>query len=131
MTSVSSLIRAGGLDPVAVAARCGVEDVDAVRVRAAPAWMSRAWIGDVAAMTLPGTVYVRRDVLGGDSSRLAWLLVHELVHVRQWRELGPLRFLGRYVGEYLRARLAGRSHADAYRGIGLEREAVEAAGSEG
>ena len=35
-------------------------------------------------------------------------------------------FLGRYLGEYLRARLAGDSHAKAYRGISFEREAGEA-----
>ena len=31
------------------------------------------------------------------------LLAHELVHVRQWHELGTVRFLVRYLGGYLRA----------------------------
>ncbi len=123
MPAPSSLLRAGGLDPVAVAARCGLADVDAVGVRPAPRWMVRAWVGPVAAMTLRSTIYVRADVLAGEPGNVARLLAHELVHVRQWRELGTLRFLGRYLGEYLRARFAGRSHADAYRAISLEREA--------
>ena len=32
-------------------------------------------------------------------------------------------FLGRYFGEYLRGRLAGSSHGEAYRNISFEREA--------
>jgi hypothetical protein len=51
------------------------------------------------------------------------LLRHELVHVRQWRELGPVRFSVRYVGSYLRARLSGLSHRDAYLQIPFEVEA--------
>ncbi len=54
------------------------------------------------------------------------LLAHELTHVRQYGRYGMAAFLGRYLGEYLRARLAGVSHAKAYRGISFEREAGEA-----
>jgi hypothetical protein len=121
----STLLRAGGVDPAAFEARCGLDDVDVARVRPAPGWMTRSWIGPVAAMTLGRTVYVRRDVLDGDPPRLALLLVHELVHVRQWREMGAVRFLARYLGDYLRGRLAGRGHAEAYRAIRAEREAVD------
>jgi hypothetical protein len=51
------------------------------------------------------------------------LLAHELVHVEQYEERGVPRFLLRYFGEYLVARARGRSHLDAYRAIGFEREA--------
>ena len=51
------------------------------------------------------------------------LLRHELVHVRQWRELGTTRFLVRYLGAYLRWRLRGYGHWAAYRRIPLEVEA--------
>jgi hypothetical protein len=54
------------------------------------------------------------------------LLAHELTHVRQYRRYGMAAFLGRYVGEYLAARFAGASHAEAYRGISFEREAESA-----
>jgi Domain of unknown function (DUF4157) len=57
----------------------------------------------------------------------AELLAHELVHVRQYHRLGAAAFLGYYVGEYLRGRLAGASHAEAYRAISFEREAEAAA----
>lgn len=51
------------------------------------------------------------------------LLRHELVHVRQWRELGVAGFLVRYLGFYLRWRLRGYGHDGAYRRIPLEVEA--------
>ena len=39
-------------------------------------------------MTLGRVILLRRDHAGDEA-----LLAHELVHVRQWRELGPVRFL--------------------------------------
>ena len=51
---------------------------------------------------------------------------HEAVHVLQYRREGFLPFLVRYLGEYLRGRLAGLSHDAAYRAIGYEREAFAA-----
>jgi hypothetical protein len=79
-------------------------------------------------MTLPWAIYVRRDVLVGDSLRLAGLVSHELVHVRQWQELGTLRFLKRYLSDYLRGRRKGLGHNQAYLAISLEREAREISG---
>lgn len=52
------------------------------------------------------------------------LLRHELVHVRQWRELGVVGFLWRYLGSYLALRLRGWPHWAAYRRIPLEVEAA-------
>ena len=51
------------------------------------------------------------------------LLAHELSHVAQYRRFGAAAFLGRYVGEYLRGRLDGLDHRQAYRAISFEREA--------
>ena len=77
----------------------------------------------VAAMTV-GPVILLRTGYGADEA----LLAHELVHVRQWRELGAVRFLWRYLGAYARARAAGLSHQQAYEAIPLEAEARELAG---
>lgn len=77
----------------------------------------------VAAMTLGGLVFIRRDHL--DDERL---LAHELVHVRQWRDLGVVRFLWRYLSAYARGRLGGLSHQAAYLAIPLEVEARVEAG---
>ena len=48
--------------------------------------------------------------------------------MRQYGRYGMAAFLGRYLGEYLGARLAGASHADAYRRISFEREAESSSG---
>ncbi len=48
------------------------------------------------------------------------LLVHELVHVRQWREKGILGFLQAYLSDYW-------AHPQRYNGVRLEREAAEVA----
>ena len=53
----------------------------------------------------------------------AHLLRHEEGHVRQWRELGAVGFLVRYLAPYLASRLAGRPHWAAYRRIPLEVQA--------
>ena len=77
----------------------------------------------VAAMTLGRVILLRRDHAGD-----VGLVAHELVHVRQWRELGAARFLWRYLGAYLRGRLGGLSHQRAYEAIPLEVEARHLAG---
>lgn len=77
----------------------------------------------VAAMTLGRWILMRR---GHEDDRS--LLAHELVHVRQWRELGVARFLRRYLGAYVGGRRRGLPHREAYAAIPLEREARELAG---
>ncbi|HKY15705.1 MAG TPA: hypothetical protein VJM33_12340 [Microthrixaceae bacterium] len=71
-----------------------------------------------AGITIGSIVSVRADRV--DDERL---LRHELVHVRQWRQLGLMGFLVRYLGSYLGWRLRGYSHWAAYRRIPLECEA--------
>ena len=71
-----------------------------------------------AAITIGPVVSVRARAAGNGR-----LLRHELVHVRQWRALGPFGFLRRYLAAYLRWRLRGHGHWAAYRRIPLEIEA--------
>jgi len=52
-----------------------------------------------------------------------YLLAHEMVHVRQYRERGIPRFLAGYLGRYLRLRLEGWGHDAAYRRLPEEIEA--------
>ena len=66
-----------------------------------------------------GPVVSLRKAAAGDQH----LLRHEAVHVRQWRELGFIGFLRRYLGAYLTWRLRGYGHWAAYRRIPLEVEA--------
>lgn len=85
------------------------------------------WVGGPVppgsdAITLGRLIILRRRVAGD-----ARLLRHELVHVRQWRELGVVRFLWQYLGAYLRLRLRGYGHRQAYLRIPLEEEAYREA----
>jgi hypothetical protein len=72
----------------------------------------------IAGMTLGRWILVR-----GGHDQDADLIAHELVHVRQWRELGAVRFLVRYLGAYARGRWRGLGHRAAYEAIPLEAEA--------
>lgn len=81
------------------------------------------WIGGpvppgAAAITIGPLVSVRRRSAGS-----ARLLTHEAEHVRQFRELGLVRFLIAYLGDYLGLRRRGWPHWAAYRRLGLEVEA--------
>jgi hypothetical protein len=92
--------------------------VPAVDVARARVVLAPVLTPGVAAMSWGRWILVRR---GHEHDRS--LLAHELVHVRQWRELGAVRFLWRYVGAYLRGRRRGLRHHEAYLAIPLEREA--------
>lgn len=83
------------------------------------------WVG---AVTLPWAIYVRADQFDRPPEDLARLIIHELVHVRQWKTLGPLGFLGRYLADYVVGRLRRRGHYGAYKEIRLEEEAAGIAG---
>ena len=73
-------------------------------------------------MTLGRLILVRRDDPADRTGRRS-LLAHELVHARQWAELGGARFLWRYVGSYAGNLRRLRRHQDAYLAIPLEVEA--------
>lgn len=76
-----------------------------------------------SAMTLGRWILVRR---GREQDEA--LLAHELVHLRQWRELGGFAFLREYLGAYWRGRRRGLRHRDAYLAIPFEAEARRLAG---
>jgi hypothetical protein len=71
-----------------------------------------------AAITIRSVISIRERCLEDDH-----LLRHELVHVRQWRELGIVRFGAMYLASYVRSRWEGYGHWAAYRRIPLEIEA--------
>ena len=108
--------------------KIGLASLDRVMVRPAPRWLVRLWGQRASAMTVPWAVYLDPQLLAGDVHRLGGLIVHELVHLRQWRQLGVARFLWRYLGDYWRARRRGFSHRQAYLAISLEEEARQVSG---
>ena len=75
--------------------------------------------------------WLERDA-AGRLSLPAWLVVHELMHVIQYRRAGTTRFLRAYLRAYLRElrggrRLSAAAHRAAYKAIPFEVEACAAA----
>ncbi len=103
-----------------------VDEYSSVTVRLVPGWLARVWGTGVEAMALPGVVFASAPaydrIVDGDA---ATLLIHESVHIDQWRRYGAVGFLTRYLGDYLRGRAVGLPHHTAYRAIRFEREATE------
>jgi hypothetical protein len=84
--------------------------------------MRRFWGKGISAMTLPKRIFIDPVVITARQGP-GLLLVHELVHVRQWEQLGVIRFLWRYLTAYFGGRIRGMSHRAAYLAIPLEVEA--------
>jgi hypothetical protein len=96
---------------------------DQVMVYPAPTSMRRVWNKDTGAMTIGNRVFVRPDLLKRPGPDLEDLMVHELVHVRQWRNQRVVGFLTSYARQYLMARFWGARHHVAYMSIAAEVEA--------
>ncbi len=79
-----------------------------------------------AGMTIGHWVLLRHD---DDRSGHRELIAHELVHVRQFEELGLIRFLTRYFRDYLRCLRKLGSHRRAYLAIPAEVDARREAAS--
>jgi hypothetical protein len=74
-------------------------------------------------MTLRRTIFLDPVYLAASERTSGILIAHELVHARQWLELGIVGFLWSYAGGYLKGRFSGLGHHEAYLGIELEVEA--------
>ena len=125
--NAGQLLQAGGVDSVRVRLLIHPVDPDSVRIRPAPRLVRKMWGRGIRAMTLRKTILLDPLLLTAAQDRAGILLVHELVHVRQWHDLGVARFLWRYLTAYLRGRRDGLGHRDAYLAIPLEVEARETA----
>jgi hypothetical protein len=123
--TVARILGESGLDSEELRAILHPVRYERVRVLPASPIMRRFWAKGIDAMTLGPWVFVDPSVLNGDKARLGRLMVHELVHVRQWSDYGPIGFLRRYLGDYLRGRRSGAGHRMSYWSNRLEVEARE------
>ena len=94
-----------------------------IAVKPAPVIMRGFWGKGIGAMTIRRSIYVDPTFLAGQERRLGLLVIHELVHARQWFNLGAFGFLRGYLSGYLKGRLRGLGHRDAYLAIDFEVEA--------
>lgn len=105
--------------------RSHLAPVDPERVNVLPAsiLMRSLWRKGIQGQTHGRLVFVDPGVLHGEPDRLARLVIHELVHVRQYKAAGYLRFTLSYIREYVKGRLSGKTARQAYLDISAEREA--------
>ena len=128
----ADILRASGIDPDDLIEYMPRVDPEQVAVRVAPAWFRRFWAKGIAAVALPNGVFVQPAVMdrfrsGAEPERSGTLIVHELMHIEQWRRLGPIRHLAQYISDYLKSRWNGFGHWEAYRSIRIEQEARDVA----
>jgi hypothetical protein len=116
-------LRRSGLDSAELRGLVLPVAPERMTVRPAPAIMRRLWGQGIQAMTIRTRIYVDPAFLAGHERPLGLLVVHELAHARQWADLGTYGFLKRYLSAYLKGRLRGLGHRDAYLAIDLEVEA--------
>lgn len=126
------ILRASGIDPTSLREIMPRVEPARVKVRVARPWFRRFWAKGIAAVALPNGVFVQPAVMerfrvGAEPERSGRLIVHELMHIEQWRRLGPIRHISQYLGDYLRNRFQGFGHWESYRAIRLEEEARRAA----
>jgi hypothetical protein len=109
------------LPPAVVTAIASAMSDARARVRVGYPWWLRPFLArDVIAITLGRRIYVREAMASASFERL---LRHELAHVRQVQRLGLIRFLWRYMAEFLRNWVRLRNASAAYAAISFEIEA--------
>ncbi len=122
--NAGELLVASGLDRPEIRVRLQPVWPESIPVKVFPHWVDILLPTWIEAMTTPSAIWVRARSLALGGKRLGRLILHELVHARQWREHGVIGFLRHYLSDYLRARIRGRQkHRAAYRSISLEAEA--------
>jgi Domain of unknown function (DUF4157) len=102
---------------------------ESVTVYPASVLMMRVWNRGTAAMTVGSRVFMKPDLLETSGPAIEDLIVHELVHVRQWKDQRTAGFLASYFRQYLMARMFGAPHHVAYMSIDAEVEARRIAGA--
>ena len=121
-TTASDFLSLGGVSLAAIGE--GLPNIDAslVPVRPAPWWLRTLWRPRVQGMATPSNIYIRAHRFE-DPSDSAGLVLHELVHIAQWQGLGRLRFVARYLKEFVGGLFQHRNFRKAYSAISLEVEA--------
>ena len=123
--SAGRLLRAAGYDTDALRVRIAPVNPDDINVWPASRHLRRLWRHGISGVTHGRLVFIDPEVMKGDPDRLARLVVHELIHVRQFVAAGYVRFVLSYLKDYWRGRVGGLSPRDAYLQITYEREARE------
>lgn len=96
---------------------------DRVNVWPASRLLMATWRKGIKGVTYGRIVLVNPEMFAGDRRRLGSLVIHELVHVRQFHDLGYVGFSIRYLRDYLSGRVGGKNARQAYLDVPAEVEA--------
>ncbi len=119
------LLRQVGYDTDALRVRLHPVDPDRINVYPAAPGLRLFWRPGIKGVTHWRWVFVEPEFMRGDPVRLARLVIHELVHVRQYHDQGYLPFTVRYISDYWRGRFSGKTPRQAYLDVAAESEARE------
>lgn len=117
------ILRKAGYDTETLRVSLAPVDPDRVNVYPASSTMRRLWLKGIQGVTIRHLVFVDHEVMVGDPERLARLVIHELVHVRQFSDAGYFGFMARYVRDYAGGLLSGKKLRQAYLDVEAEKEA--------
>ena len=101
-------------------------DLERLLVREASRLFEKLLLRNNAALALPHVVYMHSRAYRRPRAQLARLVVHEAIHVSQWRQTGSLKFAATYAWDYVRGRVGRRGHVRAYQEIRYEVQARDA-----
>ena len=119
-------LEAADIDLAAVQAVTPDVDLEQLLIREASSLFEKVFLRSNAAIAFPHVVYMHSRWYRRPRAEMARLVLHEAIHVSQWRQTGNLRFAATYVFDYLRGRVRRRGHARSYREIRYETQAREA-----
>lgn len=117
------ILREAGYDTEGLRVEIAPIDPDTVNLLPASRFFRLFWRPGISGVTHGRFVFIAPEVMRGDRDRLARLVIHELVHVRQYEAAGYLRFVTTYLKDYWLGRIGGKSPRQSYLDISQEREA--------
>jgi hypothetical protein len=117
------ILRGAGLDTDELRIAVAPIDPDKINVWPASRWLRKFWRKGVKGVTIGNWILVDPELLKNGGAPLARLVVHELVHVRQFSDAGYPNFMFRYVRDYWMGRRSGLGPREAYLAIPAEAEA--------
>ena len=121
------ILREVGLDTDELRVTLLPVNPDRVNVWPASKLIMTTWREGIQGVTYGRVILVNPEMFVGDRRRLASLVIHEMVHVRQFHDLGYLGFSIKYLRSYLTGRFGGKSARQAYLDVPAEVEARQIA----
>lgn len=117
------ILRDAGLDTDELRVTLLPVDPDRVNIWPASRILMAVWRKGIKGVTYGRVVFVDPAMFRGDPRRLATLVIHELVHVRQFHDHGYVGFSARYLRDYVTGRFGGKTARQAYLDVPAEVEA--------